>query len=243
MITFENVSKYYSQNNKKITAIKDIDLVIHSNEIFGVIGESGSGKSTLLKLLNTLEKPDAGRITVNGKNLSERTEKEQREERKKTGMIFQHFNLLYNKTVAENVALPLKLSGINDQKKVNEALRFVKMEEKSDRFPTQLSGGEKQRAAIARALISDPKLLLCDEPTSALDGQHVYETAGLLKKVNESFGTTIVIVSHELELIRGLCSRAAIMEKGKILETLTISRTEETKTFSSYYDRVKEALE
>ncbi|MBL1228828.1 ATP-binding cassette domain-containing protein [Enterococcus sp. BWB1-3] len=242
MIVFEKVSKHYEQKNEKITAVKNVDLFIQPKEIFGIIGESGSGKSTLLKLLNTLEKPDNGMITIDGKDISKRTKAEQREDRRKTGMIFQHFNLLYNKTIAENVALPLKLSGIENPEKVNAALRFVKMEEKRNRFPKQLSGGEKQRAAVARALVSEPTLLLCDEPTSALDGQHAYEISKLLQKVNEEFGTTIVIVSHELELIRTLCSRAAVMEKGQLLETVTISQPEKAQTFSSYYDRIKETL-
>lgn len=242
MIVFENVSKIYKQKDEKIAAVKNVDMVIHPKEIFGVIGESGSGKSTLLKLLNTLEKPDKGIITIGGKDISERTKAEQQEERKKTGMIFQHFNLLYNKTVAENVALPLKLSGIENPEKVDEALRFVKMGERADRFPKQLSGGEKQRTAVARALVSEPTLLLCDEPTSALDGQHACEIMKLLQKVNDEFGTTIIIVSHELELIRTLCSRAAVMEKGQLLETVTISRAEKTQIFSSYHDRVRETL-
>lgn len=242
MILFDKVSKYYDYKGTKKYAVKELDLSIPSQEIFGVIGESGSGKSTLLRLLSTLEKPDYGRIFIDNSDIFSGTKEELRQNRKKVGMIFQHFNLLYNRTALENVALPLKLAGSKNQEKAREALRFVKMEDKLTNYPKQLSGGEKQRVAIARALVNDPSLLLCDEPTSALDGQNAYEVMELLRRINQELGTTIILVSHELELIKQLCSRAAILEKGQLIETVSLAPLPKEQAFPSYYERVKERL-
>lgn len=242
MITFEQVSKIYKHNRTTITALNDVDLEIKEHELFGIIGESGSGKSTLLRMINTLEQPSQGRITIKETDLMALSEKEKREKRKKIGMIFQQFNLLYNQTVSENIALPLRLNKQYDPKKVAEVLAFVRLENKAQHFPKQLSGGEKQRVGIARALITQPEILLCDEPTSALDGQNAYDVMALLKKINQTFGTTMVIVSHELNLIQQLCSRTAILEKGQVLETLDIQKAPKPQQFSSYYERVRESL-
>lgn len=242
MITFEQVSKIYQQHGTEITALEDVTLKIERNEIFGIIGESGSGKSTLLRMINTLEQPSQGSVSINDTNLRQLNEVEKRQKRKKIGMIFQQFNLLYNQSVSENIALPLRLNQTYDPKKVEEVLDFVRLSGKGKHFPKQLSGGEKQRVGIARALITQPEILLCDEPTSALDGQNAYDVTELLKKINQTFGTTMVIVSHELNLIKQLCNRAAILEKGQVLETLAIQKAPQQQQFSSYYERVRESL-
>lgn len=242
MIVFEKVSKSYDYKGIKKYALRDLSLAIPEKEIFGVIGESGSGKSTLLKLLNTLEKPSTGHIYIDGQDIFSGSREERQRSRKSIGMIFQHFNLLYNRTALENVALPLKLIGVKDRKRAKEALGFVGLGDKMNDYPKQLSGGEKQRVAIARALVNDPSLLLCDEPTSALDGQNAYEVMELLRQINRELGTTIILVSHELELIQQLCRRAAILEDGRLLETVTLSPRTKEEAFSSYYERIKERL-
>ncbi|EOH96461.1 hypothetical protein UAY_02829 [Enterococcus moraviensis ATCC BAA-383] len=242
MITFEHVSKNYSHNGSIIKALDNVELKINEQEVFGVIGESGSGKSTLLRMINTLEYPSEGQVKVAGVDLMQRNETEQRQNRKQIGMIFQQFNLLYNQTVKENIGLPLHLNKSYDQKRVEEVLNFVRLGEKGMHYPSQLSGGEKQRVGIARALITQPKILLCDEPTSALDGQNAYDVMELLRKINRTFGTTMVIVSHELNLIKQLCDRTAILENGKVLETLAIQKEQQQQRFGSYYERVRENL-
>ncbi|MBO0439857.1 methionine ABC transporter ATP-binding protein [Candidatus Enterococcus ikei] len=242
MITFEQVSKFYSHNGVAVTALDHIDLKIQDHEIFGVIGESGSGKSTLLRMINTLELPSQGKIKIAGTDLMQLNDTQKRKSRKKIGMIFQQFNLLYNQTVNENIALPLRLNKAYDQQKVREVLEFVRLSDKGDHYPRQLSGGEKQRVGIARALITKPEMLLCDEPTSALDGQNAYDILELLRRINQTFGTTMVIVSHELNLIKQLCNRTAILEKGKVVETLEIQKGQQQPQFSSYYERVRESL-
>ncbi|WP_207695836.1 D-methionine transport system ATP-binding protein [Enterococcus sp. DIV0212c] len=242
MIRFEQVSKIYSHNATKITALDNVDLQIKEHELFGVIGESGSGKSTLLRMINTLEEPSQGRVSVAGLDVMQLNEIQKRQNRKKIGMIFQQFNLLYNQTVSENIGLPLRLNKSYDLEKVQEVLDFVRLSDKGEHYPKQLSGGEKQRVGIARALITQPEILLCDEPTSALDGQNAYDIMELLRKINQTFGTTMVIVSHELNLIKQLCDRTAILEKGKVLETIEIQKTQQQQKFGSYYERVRESL-
>jgi len=242
MITFDQVSKIYRHNDTSITALDKVDLQIQPHEIFGVIGESGSGKSTLLRMINTLELPSQGQINIAGTNLMQLSDAQKRQSRKKIGMIFQQFNLLYNQTVNENIALPLRLNSAYDPQKVREVLEFVRLSDKGESYPKQLSGGEKQRVGIARALITQPEILLCDEPTSALDGQNAYDVLTLLQRINQTFGTTMVIVSHELNLIKQLCNRTAILENGKVLETLEIQKEQQQTQFSSYYERVRESL-
>jgi D-methionine transport system ATP-binding protein len=242
MIIFNQVSKSYDHNGARISALKDINLQIENHEIFGVIGESGSGKSTLLRMINTLEQPDQGQILVDNHNITTFNEAEERRSRKKIGMIFQQFNLLYNQTVKENIGLPLRLNKAYDETKIQEVLEFVHLEEKADHYPKQLSGGEKQRVGIARALITDPEILLCDEPTSALDGQNASDVTQLLRKINQTFGTTMVIVSHELTLIKQLCDRTAILDKGQMQEIIVLEKKEQQPIFDSYYERIRESL-
>lgn len=242
MITFNQVSKSYTHNGATVTALDHVDLQIQEHELFGVIGESGSGKSTLLRMINTLEQPSSGSIKVAGIDLMTLSESQKRQSRKQIGMIFQQFNLLYNQTVNENIGLPLRLNKEYDRQKVQEVLDFVRLTDKGEQYPRQLSGGEKQRVGIARALITQPKILLCDEPTSALDGQNAYDTLTLLRRINQTFGTTMVIVSHELNLIKQLCNRTAVLEKGKVLETLTIQQGQQQPQFSTYYERIRESL-
>lgn len=242
MITFEQVSKSYCHNGLVVTALDTVNLQVKAHEVFGVIGESGSGKSTLLRMINTLEEPSQGVVKVSGIDLLRLDEARKRQSRKKIGMIFQQFNLLYNQTVSENIALPLRLNNTYDQQKVQEVLEFVRLADKGKYYPKQLSGGEKQRVGIARALITQPEILLCDEPTSALDGQNAYDIMELLRRINQTFGTTMVIVSHELNLIKQLCNRTAILEKGKVLDTLDIQAIEQMPKFGSYYERVRESL-
>ncbi|MFD1901914.1 methionine ABC transporter ATP-binding protein [Enterococcus termitis] len=242
MIIFNQVSKSYDHNGARISALKDINLQIENHEIFGVIGESGSGKSTLLRMINTLEQPDQGQILVDNHDITTFNEAEERRSRKKIGMIFQQFNLLYNQTVKENIGLPLRLNKVYDETKIQKVLEFVHLEEKADHYPKQLSGGEKQRVGIARALITDPEILLCDEPTSALDGQNASDVTQLLRKINQTFGTTMVIVSHELTLIKQLCDRTAILDKGQMQEIIVLEKSEQQPIFDSYYERIRESL-
>lgn len=242
MIRFEQVSKSYLHNSVAVSALEEINLEIQDHELFGVIGESGSGKSTLLRMINTLERPSKGKVKISEIDLMQLNEAEQRQSRKQIGMIFQQFNLLHNQTVHENIGLPLRLNKAYDPEKVREVLEFVRLSDKGDHYPSQLSGGEKQRVGIARALITQPKILLCDEPTSALDGQNAYDILELLRRINQIFGTTMVIVSHELNLIQQLCNRAAILEKGKVLETIAIPKSQHQTQFGSYYERVRESF-
>lgn len=242
MITFRQVSKMYHHSGREVTALNNVNLQIKNHELFGVIGESGSGKSTLLRMINILEQPSQGQVKVAGIDRMQLNEKEQRLNRKKIGMIFQQFNLLSNQTVNENIGLPLRLNNAYDLEKVQQVLDFVRLSDKGDHYPKQLSGGEKQRVGIARALIAQPEILLCDEPTSALDGQSAFDIMELLRKVNQSFGTTMVIVSHELNLIKHLCNRTAILDKGSVLETIEIPKIQQQPRFGSYYERVRESL-
>ena len=196
-------------------------LSIKQGDIFGIIGFSGAGKSTLVRCINLLETPTKGKVTVDGKELTSLSEKELRKERKGIGMIFQHFNLMPSRTVFGNVAFPLKGSGLTKketEEKVRELLRLVDIEEKAFSYPSQLSGGQKQRVAIARALANNPKVLLCDEATSALDPQTTKAILHLLKKLNNQLGITVVLITHEMAVIKEVCGRVAVMENGNVVE-------------------------
>lgn len=222
MIEFKHVSKHFDGK----PALQDINLTIQENEIFGIIGKSGAGKSTLLRCMNLLEKPDEGQIIVDQHDISNLTGKDLRRARQKMAMIFQHFNLLANKTVYDNIALPLRLRRSSDEKikeKVMELLKLVGLEEKQDAYPSQLSGGQKQRVAIARALTTSPKILLCDEATSALDPQTTDSILMLLKEINQLYGITIVLITHEMEVIKRICHRLSVIENGMIVETDSLS--------------------
>ena len=225
MIEFRNISKIFKNENRTIEALKNINLTIEKGDIFGVIGFSGAGKSTLIRMVNLLEKPTSGQILVDGQDFSKLSEKELRQAKKNIGMIFQQFNLLGSKTVFDNVAMPLKLSKTPKSviaERVHELLNFVGLSDKANSYPNQLSGGQKQRVGIARALATNPSILLCDEPTSALDPQTTTSILQLLKRVNQKYNVTILIITHEMEVIKQICDRVAVMQDGEIIEEGTI---------------------
>jgi D-methionine transport system ATP-binding protein len=221
MIELVDVSKTFLSGNVSVHAVKDVSFTIHQSEIFGVIGYSGAGKSTLVRCLNLLERPTKGQVLIGGVDILKLGERELRRYRQKIGMIFQQFNLLASRTVFENVAFPLKYRKIKKkeiQEKVLSLLDLVGISDKVHAYPSQLSGGQKQRVAIARALASDPNILLCDEATSALDPQTTKSILKLLKDVNRKLGITIVIITHEMNVIKEICDRVAVMEDGNVVE-------------------------
>ena len=225
VIEIRQVSKDFKTKEGQFKAVDQVSLTINEKDIYGVIGFSGAGKSTLLRMINLLEKPDQGDIKIFGRSLLNLTNKELLQQRKSIGMIFQHFNLLQNKTALENVELPLEFSGVSrkERRKIAlECLKIVDLEDKVDAYPAKLSGGQKQRVAIARAIASQPKILLCDEPTSAVDPQTKQTILSYLKKINEQLGITIVIVTHEMQLIHEICNQVAVMENGKIVESFNL---------------------
>lgn len=226
MITFQNVSKTFQVNGNMLHALSDIHLHVKEKEIYGIIGFSGAGKSTLLRICNFLEKPTEGSVIVNDHVLNDLSGRQLRDLRHKIGMIFQHFNLLANRTVRGNVSLALELANTpakDREKIIEQALEIVDLSDKRDQYPSQLSGGQKQRVAIARAISTQPKVLLCDEPTSALDPQTTQSILTYLKKINAAFGVTILIVTHEMDVIRSLADRVAVMEKGRIVEEFELA--------------------
>jgi D-methionine transport system ATP-binding protein len=242
MIALDGVVKQYQGQNGPFSALNNISVHIKESEKFGIIGESGSGKSTLLRMINALETPDNGTVTVDGENVSRLSPKQLRQYRKKIGMIFQQFNLLNNKTVLENITLPLKLHKFESALDVDEVLAFVGLSDKKDSYPGQLSGGQKQRVGIARALITNPKILLCDEPTSALDEKTTDEIVSVLRRAHEVYGMTIVVVTHELNVIKRLCDRTLVLEAGSIIDTIDIKPSSHVMSEASYYERVAEVL-
>ena len=220
-IEVRHLTKIFTSKDAKVDALKDISLEIEQGDIYGIIGMSGAGKSTLVRCLNYLEKPTEGAVLVDGKELGAMSEKELLKQRKDIAMIFQHFNLLMQKNVVDNVSFPLLIQGVKKKearRKAKELLGIVGLEEKEQSYPAQLSGGQKQRVAIARALASDPRILLCDEATSALDPQTTASILDLLKDINQRFGITIVIITHQMSVIRKICSHVAIMAQGEIKE-------------------------
>ncbi|MGY3766348.1 methionine ABC transporter ATP-binding protein [Vagococcus vulneris] len=225
MLLLENVSKSYQLKQRMVSALDDVSLKIKSGEILGIVGESGSGKSTLLKLINLMDKPDHGRILVENQDTAKWTKKDTINYKQLVGMIFQQFNLLENLTVLDNVLLPLRLSNNVSHNSAKEWLEFVGLSDKWNHYPHQLSGGQKQRVAIARALVKSPKLLLLDEATSSLDEQTTSEVVNLLKKIHQEMQITMVIVSHELETIKALCSRAIIMENGRLKTCIEVNQS------------------
>ncbi|MEG0274391.1 MAG: methionine ABC transporter ATP-binding protein [Longicatena sp.] len=255
MIRLENITKTFQGKDNEIHAVKDVSLEIQDGEIFGIIGFSGAGKSTLVRCINLLERPTSGKVIVNGLDLTKMKEKALREERKKIGMIFQHFNLMRSRTVEENIAYPFKGSKLSKQeqgKKIASLLELVDLQDKKDAYPSQLSGGQKQRVAIARALANDPKVLLCDEATSALDPQTTKSILKLLKTVNEKLNITIVLITHEMAVVKEVCDRVAVMEngyvveEGNILNVFSKPQKEVTKNFiesTSNISRVYEMIE
>lgn len=225
MIEIKDVSVEFETSDGRVDAVKDVNISIEAGEIFGVIGYSGAGKSTLVRTINMLQVPTSGKVIVNGNDMTRLSEKELLQACKKIGMIFQHFNLMKQRTVAENVAFPLYKSGLSRSEidhKVDRLLELVDLTDRKNAYPAQLSGGQKQRVGIARALANDPKVLLCDEATSALDPNTTLQILDLLKKVNEEMGITIVIITHEMAVIRSICDRVAIMSDGRVVEQGTI---------------------
>lgn len=221
MIQFKNISKHYKLKGQTVHALKQINLEIPEGSIFGIIGYSGAGKSTLIRLINLLERPSEGQIIINQKDFTALDAKSLRQERANIGMIFQHFNLLQTKTVAENIEMPMRLLGYSKterEKRLNELLQFIDLQHKKNAYPDELSGGQKQRVGIARALANHPKILLCDEATSALDPQTTQSVLDLLKKINKEQNITIVMVTHEMDVIEKVCDHIAVMEAGHVIE-------------------------
>src|SRR5574344_1273422 len=222
MIKLSHIEKTYDSPSGPVKALKGIDLEIARGEIYGIIGLSGAGKSTLVRCINLLERPTAGSVIVDGKEMTTLNDTELREARKTIGMIFQHFNLLSTATVYDNIAFPLKLAGLSSDKireKVEPLLKLVGLENKAHQYPGQLSGGQKQRVGIARALATNPKVLLCDEATSALDPQTTRAILALLKDINQKLGITIIIITHEMSVIQQVCHKVAIIDDGIIAES------------------------
>ena len=220
-ILIENVSKTFTTKDGKVEALKNVTLSIDSGDIFGIIGMSGAGKSTLVRCINFLETPSSGNVLIDGKSLWDYSEKELRKQRENIGMIFQHFNLLMQKNVLENVCFPLYIQGVSRRdahQRAKELLEIVGLSDKTKAYPAQLSGGQKQRVAIARALATNPKILLCDEATSALDPQTTSSILELLRDINTRFGITIVIITHQMSVVREICNHVAILKEGEVKE-------------------------
>ncbi len=238
MIEVRNLSKTFVTKEQNVDALQDISLSIGAGEIYGIIGMSGAGKSTLVRCLNYLERPTAGTVEIEGKDLSAMSEKELRAQRREIAMIFQHFNLLMQKNVIDNICFPLVIAGVKKsdaRKRAEELLEVVGLTEKARAYPSQLSGGQKQRVAIARALAANPKILLCDEATSALDPQTTQSILQLLKQINKEYGITIVIITHEMAVVREICSHVAIIgnghlvEQGRVFDIFSHPKTKEAK--------------
>lgn len=222
MLQLHQISKTYTVHHQSVLALKDINLSIPQGDIFGVIGKSGAGKSTLLRCLNLLERPTQGRIVVDNVELTSLSPQALNEQRKNIGMIFQHFNLLSSRSVFANIALPLELlhkPADEIAARVNTVLKLVHLEDKANYYPQQLSGGQKQRVAIARALATEPKILLCDEATSSLDPESTRDILRLLQTIHQALGITIVLISHQLEVVKNICKNMAVLHKGQVVET------------------------
>ncbi len=221
MIEVRGLGKTFVTKDATVEALQDISLSIQAGDIYGIIGMSGAGKSTLVRCLNFLERPSAGTVEIEGEDLSSLSEKELRAKRSQIAMIFQHFNLLMQKNVIDNICFPLDIAGVpkkDARKRAAELLEIVGLTEKAKAYPSQLSGGQKQRVAIARALAANPKILLCDEATSALDPQTTQSILQLLKQINREYGITIVIITHEMAVVREVCSHVAIIGEGRLVE-------------------------
>lgn len=252
MYQIEKVSKLYKKKEEVIYAVNEVSFEVKQGTIFGLIGLSGAGKSTLLRCLNLLEIPDKGKIYFQNQDLTSMPSKSLRKHRQNIGMIFQHFNLFPSRTVFENVALPLKLQGLAEDEiktKVSSVLKYVSLENRINAYPKTLSGGEAQRVAIARAIVSEPKVLLCDEPTSALDPQTTGTILQLLKDLNQKLDLTIVLITHELEVVESICDEVAVLKKGRIVDQGTVEevfmkmQSDETKRLLQIPFRVKKAKE
>ncbi|MFD2830186.1 methionine ABC transporter ATP-binding protein [Corticicoccus populi] len=227
MIDVKNAGKIFSTKNINITAVDDVSLTIKKGEIFGIIGYSGAGKSTLIRLLNGLEVPTSGDIVIDGDTINQLSKKALRKKRQKVSMIFQHFNLLWSRTVEENISFPLEIAGVprsERRRRAQELIELVGLSGREKNYPSELSGGQKQRVGIARALANDPEVLLCDEATSALDPETTDEVLQLLERIRKELQLTIVLITHEMHVIRKICDQAAVMEKGRVVETGPVLR-------------------
>ena len=230
MIILENVFKEFdsrkeSRKGEKFHALKGVSIKVPDGSVFGIIGRSGAGKSTLVRTINLLERPTSGRVMVNGMDMTALSDVELREARKKIGMIFQSFNLLSSRTVAQNIAFPLELAGWKGpdiEKRIDELLELVELKEKKGDYPAQLSGGQQQRVGIARALAAGPKILLCDEATSALDPQTTRSILELLQEINRRLGLTVVLITHEMSVIKEICTEVVVLDQGRVAETGTV---------------------
>ena len=225
MIEFSHLNKPFVSRAGKVEALKDVSLTVENGDIYGVIGFSGAGKSTLIRMANLLERPDSGSIKVDGVELTGQTEAQLIPVRRKIGMVFQQFNLLESRTVAQNIEIPMKLAGIASEQRaarVKELLQFVELSDKANTYVSRLSGGQKQRVGIARALALSPSILLCDEATSALDPQTTESILALLKKINRELGVTILLITHQMQVVQRICNKVAVMENGRIVEQGTV---------------------
>jgi len=221
MVNLKNISVTFKVKGREIQAVRDVDLQIHKGEIFGIVGTSGAGKSTLLRTINLLEKPTNGSVFIKGTDITGFKDKDLREVRQGIGMIFQHFNLIHTKTVYDNIAFPMKVSGKSRKEiaeRVPELLNLVGLSDKIHAYPSKLSGGQKQRVGIARAVANRPEILLCDEPTSALDLETTKSILDLIKRINEELGITVILISHEMDVIKTVCTRVAVMSSGQVVE-------------------------
>lgn len=226
MIVFKEVSKEFRTKAGNFRGLNQVNLHIFRGDIFGIIGMSGAGKSTFIRCVNYLERPTSGEVVIDGHNMEELSERELRAMRKEIGMIFQHFNLLMQKNVLDNVCFSMKIAGMGDREakaRARDLLKVVGLEDKEKVYPSQLSGGQKQRVAIARAIANNPKILLCDEATSALDPRTTKSVLELLKRINRDFGITIVIVTHEMSVVQEICDKVAILDGGNLVETGSVS--------------------
>ena len=238
MIEVMNLTKIYEESK----ALNNICFTVEPGEIVGIVGKSGSGKSTLLRLLNLMEQPSEGKILIDGVDVHSLNKKERLHQQQKMGMIFQNYNLLENLRVADNVALPLKLQKKKETDKINRLLEFVGMSHKASAYPVKLSGGEKQRVSIARALSRNPEILLCDEATSSLDEENTESVIRLLHKVHEEFQPTIFFVSHELETVKSLCKKILVMENGQLIGELTNNPKQYEEENLTYFEKIKRSL-
>ncbi|MBQ4899133.1 ATP-binding cassette domain-containing protein [Paenibacillus sp. Marseille-P2973] len=221
MISLHEVSKSYSSGEGVFKAVESVSLTIREGSIHGIIGPSGAGKSTLLRMMNVLEPPDSGKVIVGGQDLTRLPESQLRVARRSMGMVFQQFHLLHNRTVSGNVAVPLELAGMSKRQRkerVEECLQFVGLQDKAKQYPARLSGGQKQRVAIARALAHRPAVLLCDEPTSSLDSITTGEILNVLRHINETLGVTVVIVTHEMDVVKEICHEVSVVEQGRLTD-------------------------
>ena len=227
MIKIEHLDKTFNGKTQTVYALKDINLDIQKGDIFGIIGMSGAGKSTLIRCMNFLERPTSGSVKIDGKDLASMSDKELRKTRQEVAMIFQHFNLLQQRNVRGNIAFSMEIAGMKKsdiEKRIDELLEIVDLKDRAKMYPAQLSGGQKQRVAIARALATNPKIILCDEATSALDPATTQSILKLLKEINQKYGITIVIITHEMSVVESICSHVAIIDSGEVAEVGTVEK-------------------